>query len=69
MPVIDATQLRKVLSDRTLLDDVTLTIRRGEKVGLVGQNGSGKSTLGRVLANLDDIDGGRIARRRDSTVA
>jgi ATP-binding cassette subfamily F protein uup len=69
MPVIDATQLRKVLSDRTLLDDVTLTIRRGEKVGLVGQNGSGKSTLGRVLANLDDVDGGRIARRRESTVA
>lgn len=68
MPVLDATQLRKSVGDRTLLDDVTLTIRRGEKVGLVGQNGSGKSSLARVLAGIDEVDGGRIARRRDSTV-
>ena len=68
MPVLDATQLRKSVGDRTLLDDVTLTIRRGEKVGLVGRNGSGKSSLARVLAGIDDVDGGRIARRRDSTV-
>ncbi len=69
MPVLDATQLRRSVGDRTLLDDVTLTIRRGEKVGLVGRNGSGKSSLARVLAGIDEVDGGRIARRRDSTVA
>ena len=69
MPVLDAAQLKKVIAGRTLLDDVTLTIRRGEKVGLVGHNGSGKSTLGRILAGLDDLDGGRISRRRESTVA
>ncbi|MFO0690902.1 MAG: ABC-F family ATP-binding cassette domain-containing protein [Myxococcota bacterium] len=68
MPVLDVLGLRKVVSDRTLFDDVTLTIRRGEKVGLVGRNGAGKSTLGRVLAGLEPSDGGRIARRRDSTV-
>lgn len=68
MPILDAAQLRKVVADRTLLDDVTLTIRRGEKVGLVGQNGSGKSTLARALAGIDEIDGGRLSRRRDSTV-
>ncbi|MBK7949243.1 MAG: ABC-F family ATP-binding cassette domain-containing protein [Deltaproteobacteria bacterium] len=68
MPILDVAGLRKVVSDRTLFDDVTLTIRRGEKVGLVGRNGAGKSTLGRVLAGLEPSDGGRIARRRDSTV-
>ncbi|MEM9176162.1 MAG: ABC-F family ATP-binding cassette domain-containing protein [Myxococcota bacterium] len=68
MSVLDASQLRKSIGDRTLLDDVTLTIRPGEKVGLVGQNGSGKSSLARVLAGLDEVDGGKIARRRDSTV-
>ncbi len=66
MPVLDVIGLRKVVSDRTLFDDVTLTIRRGEKVGLVGRNGAGKSTLGRVLAGLEPSDGGRIARRRDA---
>jgi ATP-binding cassette subfamily F protein uup len=68
MPILDATQLRKIVADRTLFEDVTLTIRRGEKVGLVGNNGAGKSTLGRVLAGLEEADGGKIARRRGSTV-
>ncbi len=68
MPILDARQLRKVVADRTLFEDVTLTIRRGEKVGLVGNNGAGKSTLGRVLAGLEESDGGKIARRRGSTV-
>lgn len=68
MPILDAIALRKIVADRTLFEDVTLTIRRGEKVGLVGHNGAGKSTLGRVLAGLDDSDGGTISRRRNSTV-
>jgi len=68
MPILDTTQLRKIVVDRTLFEDVTLTIRRGEKVGLVGNNGAGKSTLGRVLAGLEESDGGKIARRRESTV-
>jgi ATP-binding cassette subfamily F protein uup len=68
MPVLDASQLRKIVADRTLFENVTLTIRRGEKIGLVGNNGAGKSTLGRVLAGLEEPDGGKIARRRESTV-
>jgi ATP-binding cassette subfamily F protein uup len=67
MPVLDATQLQKIVADRTLFSDVTFTIRRGEKIGLVGHNGSGKSTLGRVLAGLEEPDAGRISRRREST--
>ncbi|MBC8186604.1 MAG: ABC-F family ATP-binding cassette domain-containing protein [Proteobacteria bacterium] len=68
MPVLDAKALRKSVADRRLFEEVTLTIRRGEKVGLVGNNGAGKSTLGRVLAGLEESDGGSIARRRGSTV-
>ncbi|MBY0400279.1 ATP-binding cassette domain-containing protein [Myxococcota bacterium] len=69
MPILDVAGLRKVVSDRTLFDDVVLTIRRGEKVGLVGRNGAGKSTLGRVLAGLEPSDGGRVAANRGSTDA
>ena len=69
MPVLDTQQLKKFVADRTLFEDVQLTIRRGEKVGLVGHNGSGKSTLARVLAGLEDSDGGKISRRREATVA
>ncbi|MAG31167.1 MAG: ABC transporter [Deltaproteobacteria bacterium] len=68
MPVIDATNLRKIVADRTLFEEASLTIRRGEKVGLVGRNGSGKTTLARVLAGFDEPDAGRVARRRGATV-
>ena len=51
VPVLDATKLLKVYAGRPVLRDVTLTLRRGERVGLVGNNGSGKSTLARAAAS------------------
>jgi len=42
------------------LDRVTLTIRPGEKVGLVGRSGAGKSTLVKLLLRFYDTEGGRI---------
>jgi ABC-type polysaccharide/polyol phosphate transport system ATPase subunit len=42
------------------LDDVTLTVRRGEHVGVIGRNGAGKSTLLRVLARVITPQRGRV---------
>lgn len=42
------------------VDDVNLTIERGEIVGLAGQSGCGKSTLGELLVGLQDPTGGSI---------
>ncbi len=42
------------------LADVSLTIRPGEKIGLVGRSGSGKSTLVKLLLRFYDAEGGRI---------
>ena len=41
-------------------DRVSLTVRRGEALALVGENGAGKSTLMNILAGLYQPDGGRI---------
>ena len=51
-PVSRTTLLRSHLEVVHALDDVSLSIRRGETVGLVGETGCGKSTLGRVIAGL-----------------
>src|SRR5260221_12337642 len=42
------------------LDDVTLSIRKGEILGLVGESGSGKSTLCRVLVGLTPPSSGTV---------
>ncbi len=68
MPVIDCRNIVKTFGDLAILANATFTIRRGERVGLVGNSGSGKSTLGRVIAGLETRDGGEISLRRGARI-
>jgi ATP-binding cassette subfamily B multidrug efflux pump len=43
-----------------VIDDLTLTVAPGEKIGLVGRSGAGKSTLVNLLLRFHDLESGRI---------
>jgi ATP-binding cassette subfamily B multidrug efflux pump len=46
--------------ERQVLDGLSLTVRPGERIGLVGRSGAGKSTLINLLLRFYDVDSGRI---------
>jgi ATP-binding cassette subfamily F protein uup len=50
---------------QTVLDHSTLTIRDGERVGLVGRNGAGKTTFLQIAAGILQPDAGEFVRRRN----
>ncbi|KAB1984262.1 ribosomal protection-like ABC-F family protein [Streptomyces triticiradicis] len=50
----------KSYGTRTILDQVSFTVRPGEKAAVIGENGSGKSTLLRLLAAAEAPDAGEI---------
>ena len=52
--------LDRHVGDIKAVDDVTLTIHRGETLGLVGESGCGKSTVGRAILRLYEPTDGRI---------
>lgn len=58
MILLDAQGIRKHFGAEPVLDGVTMEVRPGERIGLAGPNGSGKTTLLRILAGLEDPDGG-----------
>jgi capsular polysaccharide transport system ATP-binding protein len=48
--------------ERTVLDRINLTIRPGEKIGILGRNGAGKSTLVRIISGVDPPSSGSVHR-------
>ncbi|HBI57392.1 MAG TPA: ABC transporter ATP-binding protein, partial [Firmicutes bacterium] len=54
--------IEKSFGDLSILKGVSLEIRRGEKIGLVGSNGAGKSTLANIIFGEMAADAGTILR-------
>lgn len=65
---ISAEGIHKAYGPDVVIDDASFVLERGQKVGLVGYNGTGKSTLLRILAGVEEPDGGEVRTRRGVTI-
>ena len=59
-PVIELRHVNKHFGDLHVLRDISLTVKKGEVVVVIGPSGSGKSTLCRAINRLETIDSGEI---------
>ncbi len=66
--VLQAGHITKKYGSRTLFSGIDLTVRRGERIAVIGQNGAGKTTLVRALLGMIPSDDARAFTRLGSRV-
>src|SRR5438105_6448183 len=66
--MLTVSQLGKSFSGRTVFDDVSLQVNRGDRIGLVGPNGAGKSTLFSLILRDASPDAGQITIEKSATI-
>src|SRR6266403_1132513 len=66
--MLTVSQLSKSFSGRTLFDEVSLQVNRGDRIGLVGPNGAGKSTLFSLILGEASPDTGQITIEKSATI-
>lgn len=66
--LLSAEKISLALGTQQLLDEVSLGVSGGDRIGVVGRNGGGKSTLLKVLAGAHEVDSGRVTTVNGLTV-
>ncbi|MCG8408348.1 MAG: ABC-F family ATP-binding cassette domain-containing protein [Phycisphaerales bacterium] len=69
MAAITIQNVVKSYAGQTVLKNISLTLNKGEKVGLIGANGSGKTTLFKLIVGLESADSGTITMTRGLNAA
>ena len=62
--LLNLEKVTKSYGVRILLDEASLGVAEGERIGIVGRNGDGKTTLLNLMAGRETPDGGRVSRNR-----
>ena len=62
---IKVTNLNKIYNSETILNNISFSLNKGEKIGLVGKNGVGKTTLLKILAGVLNQDGNDVIFKKN----
>src|SRR6202011_2835799 len=66
--MLTISQVTKAFAGRTLFEDASLQVNRGDRVGLVGPNGAGKSTLFSLILGESSPDEGKISIQKSASI-
>jgi len=69
MPLITLDNISLRFSEKIILDEVNATIKKGDKIALIGRNGEGKSSLMRLLAGMISADDGNLKIKNNTTIS
>ena len=65
MNILSVENLSKSYGEKSLFENISFGISRGEKIALIARNGSGKTTLMRILSGKDNPDNGLVTYRKN----
>ena len=65
---INISKVCKSFGFNLILNNIDITVQKGEKVGLIGTNGSGKSTILKIIAGQESIDSGSLSIRNNISI-
>ncbi len=67
--ILTAKELRVEYGDQVVLDNASLTIHEGDRIGLLGKNGAGKSTFLKIISGIMQPDSGLVTTKKDLKIA
>lgn len=69
MNILNLEAVGRTIGESVILDNVTVGINEGDRIGVIGINGAGKSTLLSVTAGVSEPDTGQVVRRRQLKIS
>lgn len=66
--ILSALELEVHFGEQVILDNASLSVHEGDRIGLVGRNGAGKSTFLKIISGLMPPDSGEVAKKRDLNI-
>ena len=67
--ILELVYLSKSFGERNLIDQLSLDLKAGDRIGIIGPNGSGKTTLLRMILGEEHPTSGRIVRGKNTKIA